>query len=107
MKAGWEKKTSAAGEVYYVNHTTKETSWARPVGPPAAVSPRDAASSTDHVETSLPPGETFLYLDTAPIHGTFSVKALFFLVTSPATARPVDIIKFMAWLRLRVAGVGL
>lgn len=32
--AGWMKKTTGAGRVYYINQMTKTTSWDRPVAPP-------------------------------------------------------------------------
>lgn len=71
---GWEERTAESGEVYYVNHTTKKTSRERPVNPPVAVSPRGPAASTEYVEPPLSPGETLLYLDTAPIYSTLDGK---------------------------------
>ncbi|CAN0401598.1 unnamed protein product, partial [Ascophyllum nodosum] len=29
LPPGWDKKTTPTGEVYYVNHQTKETTWDR------------------------------------------------------------------------------
>lgn len=55
-KAGWEQKKAPDGEVYYVNHTTKVTSWERPVA--AAVKDSSPVTSPPPAPaTSKPKGE--------------------------------------------------
>ncbi|CAN0528716.1 unnamed protein product, partial [Ectocarpus sp. 12 AP-2014] len=44
LPAGWTSKTMPTGEVYYVNHVDKTTSWERPTVPAAAA----AAASNTH-----------------------------------------------------------
>lgn len=37
--AGWSSHTSKTGNVYYVNHAEKSTTWVRPAATPATPSP--------------------------------------------------------------------
>lgn len=58
---GWEQKWTASGELYYVNHSTRTTSWERPLGSSVVVSPPVAVPVADRVETALPPGKRPLF----------------------------------------------
>lgn len=49
-ETGWEQRTTGAGEVYYINHTTKTTSWKRPTTVPSPLPG----------PTARPPGATVL-----------------------------------------------
>lgn len=58
--AGWTANTTAAGETYYEDHTTKITQWERPVhrhGPgSAALVNWPVDSGVSAAEAPLPPG---------------------------------------------------
>lgn len=65
-QAGWDEEMTLTGEIYYVNRVTKETSWDKPMIPPAShastalqtmpfVPPPFAEVSPMPTPTQLPP----------------------------------------------------
>lgn len=57
LQTGWLESYTPSGQLYYIDHTTRTTSWHLPSPPADAPTPhRPIQPSTDSSDTPLPPG---------------------------------------------------
>jgi E3 ubiquitin-protein ligase NEDD4 len=60
---GWERRFDASGRSYYVDHSTRSTTWQRPVPPLETASQRPPSSSRSQSHPPQPPGSSGVYAD--------------------------------------------